>query len=75
MLYTPISFILLFVNLFILIFFSQDKRKLSFAEGLYFIVVTLSTVGYGDITLTSTTGRLSICLFIILATIYIPATI
>ena len=39
---------------------------------IYFVVVTLSTVGYGDITAKSEEGRLCVIVFIIIVIILIP---
>ena len=38
---------------------SFSKNELSFHKWVYFVIVTLSTVGYGDIVPTSVIGRLS----------------
>ena len=58
-----------------------DEYKLEYAEGftphsfhtaLYFLVVTLITVGYGDINPESSLGQI-ICLFFFIVTIiYVP---
>ena len=41
-----------------------DVHDLSFAECLYFLMVTMSTVGYGDITCTTKVGRVFQLLFL-----------
>lgn len=46
--------------------------KSHFHDFLYFIVVTLSTVGYGDIFPLTEQGRLVVILLILLALVYIP---
>ncbi|MCO5551651.1 hypothetical protein L7F22_005155 [Adiantum nelumboides] len=48
---------------------------LSFYEAFYFIIVTVSTVGYGDITLKSNWGRLICILVIIAAVVFIPVEV
>ncbi|KAI5056590.1 hypothetical protein GOP47_0028408, partial [Adiantum capillus-veneris] len=48
---------------------------LSFFEAFYFIIVTVSTVGYGDITLKSNWGRLIAILVIIAAVVFIPVEV
>ena len=39
---------------------------------IYFVVVTLSTVGYGDVTPDSEEGRLIVIVFIVIVIILIP---
>lgn len=41
-----------------------DVHDISFAECLYFLMVTMSTVGYGDITCTTKVGRVFQLLFL-----------
>lgn len=48
---------------------------ISFYEAFYFIIVTVSTVGYGDITLKSEWGRLVAILVIVAAVVFIPVEI
>ena len=49
------------------------KTQTKFHELLYFTVITISTVGYGDIYPVSEGGRILIICLIILAAYYIPA--
>ena len=52
--------------------FKEEHTYLYFNDSFYFVMVTLSTVGYGDINPTSTLGEL-VALFILLITlIYVP---
>mmetsp|Transcript_23468 Transcript_23468/g.35151 ORF Transcript_23468/g.35151 Transcript_23468/m.35151 type:complete len:285 (+) Transcript_23468:221-1075(+) len=51
---------------------SKYETVESFGEALYFIIITFSTVGYGDITPQSDLGRYSICVFIIINMIFVP---
>jgi len=44
----------------------------SLHEQIYFVVVTLSTVGYGDVTPVSELGQLCVMLFILFALVIIP---
>lgn len=39
---------------------------------IYFIVVTLATVGYGDITMKSFEGRLCVIVLIVISIVLIP---
>lgn len=39
---------------------------------IYFIVVTLATVGYGDITMKSTEGRVCVIILIVISLVLIP---
>lgn len=43
-----------------------NNQELSFGDSIYFIVVTLSTVGYGDIGAKTVSGRVFVTLFILL---------
>lgn len=43
---------------------STEKHPLTYWECLYFLVVTMSTVGYGDISPNTVLGRLFIAIFI-----------
>jgi len=44
----------------------------NFSEMLYFVLVTLSTVGYGDVIPYSTIGRFSVVALICITLIMIP---
>ncbi|GAB5360864.1 hypothetical protein AAMO2058_000664000 [Amorphochlora amoebiformis] len=44
----------------------------SFGESLYFIVITFSTVGYGDITPETDLGRYVISIFILITMVFVP---
>ncbi len=44
----------------------------SFHELIYFSVVTIATVGYGDVTAVSEAGRVCVIIFIILVIVLIP---
>mmetsp|Transcript_35513 Transcript_35513/g.56844 ORF Transcript_35513/g.56844 Transcript_35513/m.56844 type:complete len:1108 (+) Transcript_35513:2139-5462(+) len=54
--------------------FRQWYREptLEFHEIMYFLVVTLSTVGYGDISMITMPGKIMVTLIICLALFYIP---
>lgn len=43
-----------------------ETQEISFGDSIYFIVVTLSTVGYGDIGAKTSSGRVFVTLFILL---------
>ncbi|XP_078579375.1 calcium-activated potassium channel subunit alpha-1-like isoform X45 [Branchiostoma floridae x Branchiostoma japonicum] len=43
----------------------QNKHPLTFMECMYLLMVTMSTVGYGDITATTSVGRAFMVLFIL----------
>ena len=42
----------------------SNVQEISFGEALYFLMVTMSTVGYGDITCTTKVGRVFQLLFL-----------
>ncbi|KAH0575522.1 Ion transport 2 and transmembrane domain-containing protein [Spironucleus salmonicida] len=70
--------ILIFIFVFMGSVFLNERAldsKRSFIELLYFITVTMSTVGYGDITLDGGSGRIITIIFIVVALIYIPVAI
>jgi voltage-gated potassium channel len=54
---------------------SADDQPILFGDGLYFAVVTMSTVGYGDVSPTSPLGRAVTSCFIILAIVILPMQI
>ncbi|CAL6032396.1 Ion_transport 2 and transmembrane domain-containing protein [Hexamita inflata] len=66
--YPFICFLTIFMGFFQLLEFNS-------LEILYFLVVTMSTLGYGDITYSSSMGRLLVMIFIITAIIYVPVEI
>ena len=49
----------------------DDKEQLTFDASFYFMIVTVTTVGYGDIKPASDSARMIISLFIILMIIII----
>lgn len=68
--YIAICFLLCAVGLILTIPF--DESQMTFIDILYFVFVTISTIGYGDITPTTPIGRLFIALMIFLAMAVIP---
>jgi len=55
---TVLSLILFFIILFGFIFFITEPDVKSFSDGLWWALVTITTVGYGDITPMTSIGRL-----------------
>lgn len=51
---------------------AHREEPLSLVQALYFIVVTFSTVGYGDITPTTFYSRLAVIFFICIALVQVP---
>ena len=55
---TVLSLILFFIVIFGFIFFITEPDVKSFSDGLWWALVTITTVGYGDITPMTSIGRL-----------------
>ena len=65
--------ITLFILTFAAVFNSVEvEHDYSFWESVYFIFVTFSTVGYGDIHPTTTLGYLSCCTMIAFLFLWLP---
>ena len=50
----------------------SDGTQMLFHDAIYFLVVTISTVGYGDITPSTAAGRMTVVLIILTAIVLIP---
>ena len=55
---TVLLIILIFILIFGFIFFITEPDVKSFSDGLWWALVTITTVGYGDITPMTSIGRL-----------------
>ncbi|KAJ7973139.1 Two-pore potassium channel like [Quillaja saponaria] len=55
--------------------FSGTKTKYAVVDALYYITMTLSTVGYGDIVPTTTTTKVLVCIFILVGFAFFKAMI
>ncbi|RWS31725.1 calcium-activated potassium channel slowpoke-like isoform X13 [Leptotrombidium deliense] len=53
----------------------ENVHSITYFESLYFLVVTMSTVGYGDIFCETTLGRVFIVLFILVALVVFTSSI
>ena len=78
-----ITFVRIFLTLFTLIFVYagliyqvehqiNSDRLVNFFDAFYFVVVTMTTVGYGDVTPLSQTGRFMTVLMIFTGVLFIP---
>ncbi|KND00276.1 uncharacterized protein SPPG_09209 [Spizellomyces punctatus DAOM BR117] len=54
---------------------NEESRNISLMQALYFIVITTSTVGYGDISPTSIPGQIVVLVLIMLAISILPGLI
>ena len=70
-LYDLVAFLVFFTGVIVLNE-AAHARRLGIVDLLYYTFVTLSTVGYGDITLSSVSGRALSCVFILAAMIFVP---
>lgn len=52
-----------------------EPRLISLITSLYFIVVTITTVGYGDVSPTSDPGKIVIVLLILFSLAYVPGLV
>jgi len=50
----------------------EGETVVTFGESLYFVIVTISTVGYGDISPETTWGRVLLSFLIVSAIIFVP---
>lgn len=50
----------------------ENRQQLSYWECVYFTLVTMSTVGYGDISCHTTLGRIFMIFFILGALVSVP---
>lgn len=70
------TIILLFTVLSILYiaasYINLQEENIPFGSSLYFCVVTLATVGYGDISAATAVGRLFVCCLICVSFIWLP---
>ncbi|KAJ3444332.1 calcium-activated potassium channel alpha chain [Anaeramoeba flamelloides] len=63
---------LLFCGGGILIYLEQSKQTLSFHKALYFIVITIATVGYGDVVPQTPAGKVLIIILVVSTAFLIP---
>jgi potassium large conductance calcium-activated channel subfamily M alpha protein 1 len=49
----------------------SNPQPLHYFECVYFLVVTMSTVGYGDVELRTTLGRLFVIIFIFIGLVHL----
>ena len=52
--------------------YSDEFEKLKFHQSFYFVIVTLSTVGYGDINPTTSQGSIIALIMLFITLIYVP---
>ena len=53
----------------------KNAQALSYWDCLYFLMVTMSTVGYGDLSANTVLGKIFVVIFIMIFIVSIPTTI
>ncbi|XRA97590.1 calcium-activated potassium channel [Pycnococcus provasolii] len=53
----------------------QQVEKLSWVDSFYFVLTTISTVGFGDVTAQTVLGRLTVIALIIIAIVTVPVQV
>ena len=72
LIYIVVIIVLVAAGVFLII---EEEEIGTFHDGVYFVVATITTVGYGDLSPKSGEGRLTVCLFILLAIVVVPMRI